>query len=147
MGAEEMIVSSSDRKRVITFSTPKRDGAGDEGKGGSRVQRTEHRMAHNIPHRTSAWLCTPATRCSVCLTMIRFASRALRCSECPLVCHQECKSSLENTCGLPESFLRHYKEGVPQSTFSPIGCSILKGDKKKNYPARTSESSMRQRHV
>ncbi|XP_053375258.1 citron Rho-interacting kinase-like [Mercenaria mercenaria] len=69
---------------------------------------TPKRMHHKIPHRFVNGLNTRATKCSVCLGSVPFVKQAAKCQECSMVCHPKCVASVQETCGLPTEYIRHF---------------------------------------
>lgn len=57
-------------------------------------------QSHNIPHRLVNSTNKKSVKCSVCLDTVGFMSMASMCRDCGLSVHQNCSSSLPNTCGL-----------------------------------------------
>ncbi|XP_076801050.1 uncharacterized protein LOC143445671 isoform X3 [Clavelina lepadiformis] len=100
--------------------------ANDDGSSSKFKQRSKPRMHHNIPHRLSGWLCNQSTRCSVCLAILHFGHKALKCSECSVMCHVKCRDNVTNTCGLPGGLFQQFKDGAKSSTLSPMSC-VFKG--------------------
>ncbi|XP_050504436.1 citron Rho-interacting kinase [Diabrotica virgifera virgifera] len=76
-------------------------------------QNSQRRMHHNIPHRFESKFSRSSTKCSGCSEPISLGRTVAVCSECTLHVHMECKSDVQNTCGLPAVYARHYKESLP----------------------------------
>jgi len=98
-----------------------------------KSQRTKPRMKHDIPHRMFLFLCNRATRCQVCLRVIRFTSSALKCESCSMVCHESCRRELTNNCGIPGGLFQQFKSNLKTPvTFSPVSCSYVKSKNKEH---------------
>ncbi|XP_028400493.1 citron Rho-interacting kinase-like isoform X3 [Dendronephthya gigantea] len=74
------------------------------------THRPKERMHHNIPHRFTVVLNMRATRCLVCLDNILFGRQVSKCTECGILCHCKCSTSLPRTCGLPSQYVEHFSE-------------------------------------
>uniref|UniRef100_A0A914QVZ9 Phorbol-ester/DAG-type domain-containing protein n=1 Tax=Panagrolaimus davidi TaxID=227884 RepID=A0A914QVZ9_9BILA len=68
-------------------------------------------MRHDIPHRWSkTFVAMFSPRCELCFEAIARFSYAHRCKSCRLVVHSHCKSTVLNTCGLPDACANFYHE-------------------------------------
>ena len=83
-----------------------------------KSQLSTERMHHNIPHRMQPALNMRPSKCPVCLNSAHFGKQISRCSECGIVCHTKCTSSLANTCGLPNKFVSHFNSSIKENRTS-----------------------------
>eukprot|EP00794_Sanderia_malayensis_P014180 gene14180-15659_t len=77
-----------------------------------KSQVSTERMHHNIPHKMQTTLNMRASKCPVCLNSAHFGKQISRCTDCGLVCHTKCASSLPNTCGLPDKLISHFSSSI-----------------------------------
>jgi len=89
--------------------------AESEVRGNGTVPEEAKNPNHN-PHRLHATLNMRPAKCPVCLNTIQFAKQAMKCSECHLVSHAKCASSLQNLCGVPKSLLAQFTINVSRSS-------------------------------
>lgn len=80
------------------------------GTGNTASPAAKPKMLHNIPHRMHSSFVTRACKCAVCLGSVPFGRNAIRCQECRVVVHSDCRNELPATCGLPTQYARLFEE-------------------------------------
>lgn len=63
-------------------------------------------MSHRIPHRFGPFQRLSPVNCDVCKkTLWSLSSKALKCKDCGLICHEKCKAEVGLSCGLSVEML------------------------------------------
>lgn len=75
-------------------------------------QNSVQRMHHNIPHKFESRHCTKVVKCAQCGNNVLLGRCISTCKECLISVHPACISEVPRTCGLPQAFVKHYKESL-----------------------------------
>jgi classical protein kinase C len=94
--------------KCITKSTSERDE--DENGAAAAI------MKHNIPHRFEKTTLLSGVWCSHCGYLLPFITKpVMRCSECPVTCHEGCMPLIPNLCGMSTEVAFSMMEAIEQA--------------------------------
>ncbi|KAJ1919306.1 Serine/threonine kinase [Mycoemilia scoparia] len=73
---------------------------GESDAGGSIPEDATDILKHRIPHRFEVSTSYGANWCSHCGSMLAIGRKIKKCSDCSIVCHQDCARFIPNFCGM-----------------------------------------------
>uniref|UniRef100_A0A7M5WS22 non-specific serine/threonine protein kinase n=1 Tax=Clytia hemisphaerica TaxID=252671 RepID=A0A7M5WS22_9CNID len=83
--------------------------AANEVRGNGNVSSSALKNKKNDkPHHLQQTLNMRPCKCPVCLNTAPFAKQVSKCTECHLICHTKCVSSLHNMCGVSKALLSKF---------------------------------------
>lgn len=101
-------------ERVLAKCITKSEGEKDEDEGAAAAAI----MKHNIPHRFEKASTMTPQWCSHCGYMMPFGlprKQIMRCSECPVLCHEGCMPLIPNLCGMSTEVAQNMMEAIEQA--------------------------------